>query len=242
MSEDTKKTYPSIPANNWWALRKKFRSTIPREVTQTYLASALNMDAASARKNVLPSLRLIGLVDKDGKPTDLAVRWRDDGQYRQVCQAILESVYPQELKDLAPDTSVDRSTVQSWFANHLGVGEVAARKFTAFYFLLCDGNPQKETDGAGTTTKSRATVTQKRRKSAAIDAPAPQIHKPEVVAQQAEEPAKPPTRSILPAGLERIAPQIHFNIQVVLPENALPETYDAIFKSIATHLLGRGEE
>ncbi len=36
-----------------------------------------------------------------------------------------------------------------------------------------------------------------------------------------------------------IVPQVHFNIQVMIPENASPETYDLIFKSIATHLLNR---
>jgi len=41
---------------------------------------------------------------------------------------------------------------------------------------------------------------------------------------------------------EVAAPQIHFNIQVVIPENASPETYDTIFKSIATHLLNRDNE
>jgi len=40
---------------------------------------------------------------------------------------------------------------------------------------------------------------------------------------------------------DTITPQIHFNIQVVIPENASPETYEYIFKSIATHLLGRSE-
>lgn len=38
------------------------------------------------------------------------------------------------------------------------------------------------------------------------------------------------------------APQIHFNIQVHLPESGSPENYDAIFKSIATHLLGRSND
>ena len=39
-----------------------------------------------------------------------------------------------------------------------------------------------------------------------------------------------------------VAPQIHFNIQVHLPESGSPESYDAIFKSIATHLLGRSDD
>lgn len=37
-------------------------------------------------------------------------------------------------------------------------------------------------------------------------------------------------------------PQIHFNIQIHLPENGSPEDYDAIFKSIGTYLLGRKDE
>lgn len=44
----------------------------------------------------------------------------------------------------------------------------------------------------------------------------------------------------LPSG--RMEPQFHFNIQIHLPENASPEVYDTIFKSIATHLLGYGRE
>lgn len=39
----------------------------------------------------------------------------------------------------------------------------------------------------------------------------------------------------------RIVPQVAFNIQVVLPEDATAETYDAIFESMAVHLLGRNE-
>ena len=39
-----------------------------------------------------------------------------------------------------------------------------------------------------------------------------------------------------------VQPQIAFNIQVVLPDNASAQQYDDIFRSIAVHLLGRGEE
>lgn len=56
-----------------------------------------------------------------------------------------------------------------------------------------------------------------------------------------EQPEAEPGATKSPDTLHQIAPQIHFNIQVVIPENASPEDYDNIFKSIATHLLGRGE-
>ncbi len=36
-------------------------------------------------------------------------------------------------------------------------------------------------------------------------------------------------------------PQIHFNIQIQIPENASPEVYETIFRNIAIHLLGHTE-
>lgn len=55
-----------------------------------------------------------------------------------------------------------------------------------------------------------------------------------------------PTPQAVSAGLpstpNRVEPQIHFNIQIQLPENAASETYNTIFKNIAVHLLGRCEE
>ncbi len=56
------------------------------------------------------------------------------------------------------------------------------------------------------------------------------------------------SKSLLPANgvasslVGEIQPQVAFNIQIQLPENAKPETYEAIFKNISVHLLGRPEE
>jgi hypothetical protein len=101
MPEEDRKKFPSMPTGQWWALRRKFRNAIPREITSTYLASALDMNERSATANILPSLKQTGLVDQDGKPTERAIKWRDDAQYSKVCEAIRKEVYPQELLDLA---------------------------------------------------------------------------------------------------------------------------------------------
>ncbi len=80
--------------------------------------------------NVIPGLRRINLIDDDGKPTGLAVSWRDDGQYRDACDRIVKEVYPQELLDIGTD---DRSGLQGWFARNGHVGESAAGKMAALY-------------------------------------------------------------------------------------------------------------
>ena len=228
MADESKRVYPGMPATNWWALRKRFKATPPKEVTPTYIASALSMTTQSASANVIPGLRATGLIDKAGKPTDLAFRWRDDKQYAQVCEDIRNSVYPQELLDLAPDASSERTPVQSWFARHLRVGDAAARKYTAFYFLLLDADPAKEVDNGQTAAaRPRAKSTPPASRVAT-----PRAHPTPVTPRVTPQPAKH-ADSNLPA------PQIHFNIQVIVPNDASAETYDRIFSSISKNLLGR---
>jgi hypothetical protein len=65
-----------------------------------------------------------------------------------------------------------------------------------------------------------------------------------VAEEKKEEPVskKPEDNSNSKPNSSRILkniPQITFNIQVVLPENASPEVYESIFSSMSNHLLGR---
>jgi hypothetical protein len=117
---ERKKSYPMLPISHWWALRKKFRQSIPGVVTDSYLATVLNMEANSARANVLPFLRTLGIIDSEGKPTERARLWRDDEHYPAVCEAITREVYPQELLDAVPNPNVEKAKARSWFANRTG--------------------------------------------------------------------------------------------------------------------------
>jgi hypothetical protein len=142
MAEE-KKSYPIMPLKNWFQLRKKFVISIPKEVSPNYLASSLNMTTASAKHNVLPYLRLTGLIDQDGKPTERAKMWRDDNQYKTVCDEIRSELYPQELLDLAPPGDFNRNIIKSWFAN-TGSGISQAGKQTSFYVMLCEADPTQD--------------------------------------------------------------------------------------------------
>ncbi|MBE2192818.1 MAG: DUF5343 domain-containing protein [Anaerolinea sp.] len=140
---DEKKTYPYISPKNWFSIRKWFLTTMPKEVTPALIATRLNMSEGSARANVHAALIRTGIVDKDNRPTDRARRWREDNEYKAVCDEIRNEVYSQSLIDLASDTSIDRETIERWFRN-LGLGDDAASKQAAFYLLLTEGDPKKE--------------------------------------------------------------------------------------------------
>ena len=228
MADETRKSYPMMPVPHWWALRRKFRAAIPREVSNNYLASALGMTEKSARTNIMPTLRAAGIVDKDNKPTDLAVRWRDDAQYQDVCEQILRAVYPQELRDLAPDTTVGRGVVQTWFANHTGIGESGAAKMASFYLMLLEADVAKQTESgtnAGGASKTAGKVV--RPTSAARRSGAP------VAATAPTQAHMTPSHS---GGETPKRPELHINVQIHIAADAPSEQIEHIFASMGKHL------
>jgi len=88
VAKNMPQSFQMLPVAHWWTLREKFKQSMPGIVTDNYLATALNTQPRSARVNVLPYLRDIGLIDSDGKTQDLAKAWRDDNQYAEVCKKI----------------------------------------------------------------------------------------------------------------------------------------------------------
>lgn len=195
---------------------------MPSKVTASYVASALDMTPRSADANVLPALRELGLVDEDGTPTDLAIRWRDDSEYGDVADEMRQKVYPQELLDLAPPDHADRNTVQSWFARQTAAGESATRKMASVYMLLAEADPDRAKGKA-----ARTSGTAKKPKGSP---------KPRRKEKKASPDGTKPDGGNAPAR-QRVLPQVAFNIQVVLPSDGSAETYDQIFASIAKHLM-----
>ncbi|HYT46472.1 MAG TPA: DUF5343 domain-containing protein, partial [Methylomirabilota bacterium] len=144
--------YPIISSNAWWALRRKLSQTPSLRITDSSLATVLSMKPISA-KNLISPLRKIGLIDSEGKPTERALRWRNDSQYPQVCEEIRKEIYPEELLDLFSDPDISRSSLEDWFANTAAVGESAKKSMAAFYLLLTDADPTKQ-DSTNSSAKN----------------------------------------------------------------------------------------
>ena len=83
MAQEKRRTFPSIPGQNWFDLRRRFQQAVPGQVDADYLQSVLGIGEGHA-KNLIPQLRAVGLINDGGQPTDLAMDWRDDGQYASV--------------------------------------------------------------------------------------------------------------------------------------------------------------
>jgi hypothetical protein len=208
------KSFPLLPVAHWWALRERFKQTMPGVVTDNYLATALNTQVRSARANVLPYLKNMGLIDDEGKIQELAKAWRDDEQYAEVCQKMRKKIYPDELIAAVPNPSADRSAAERWFANNTGAGKPAVQRMAAIYTVISEGDiskkPEREGQKKPTITSKKGTVKTDKKKSVFS--------------------RTPPLESIL------TPPGININLQIHISSDATPDQIDKIFEGMAKHI------
>ncbi len=225
MANDKKAAFPLMPTTHWWTLRTKFQQSIPGVVTDSYVATVLSMQENSARANVLPYLKQVGIINDEGKPTDRAKKWRDNVQYRTVCKEIIKEVYPQELIDACPDPLSDRASAKRWFGM-TGAGEVAIRRMTSFYSILSEADPSKAPESIKSKKVSKNSVKKKET-----------IKKKETDKDQQIKNELPING--LNTGVTTSIPGININLQIHISADASPDQIDKIFESMAKHIYKR---
>jgi len=225
---DAKKNFPMLPVAHWFALRRKFKQSIPGVVTNNYLSTVLDMGADSARANVLPFLKTLGIIDEEGKPKDRAKQWRDDGHYPDVCKAILKEVYPSDLLDAVPNPRNDREMAKRWFANHTGSGAGACGRMAALYAVLVEADPKADSENskpkpvAKPEKASKASPRVTPRKE--TKAPAPQESVETTKAGHNDAPN---------------VPAININLQVHISADSSSDQIEQIFAAMAKHIYKR---
>jgi hypothetical protein len=213
---EPKKSFPMLPIAHWWNLRKKFKQSLPGVVTGSYLATVLNMAENSANANVLPFLKVLGIIDDDGKTTERARLWRDDHHYSEVCQAILDDVYPKELRDAVTNPTQDRDAAERWFARQSGAGEAAVGRMAALYSILVEADASKQPDQDKKSSVKKSLKSQSK------------------TTTQAKEPSVNPPASIVPEG-----PGVNINLEIHISADASADQIDQIFVSMAKHIYKR---
>jgi hypothetical protein len=232
-------SFPKIATGNWWKLRDLFKRKVPTIVTPSYLANALSMEEGSAKSNIISPFKKIGILDEDGKPTDLAYDWRDDQKYAEVCSKIINNNYPEEIKDLFHSPDADYQQVHGAFMRQARCGEPAARMYATFYLLLLQSDPQgadRQSIRRETKPKNSSSPKPSAKSRAAVK---PQIDVPAQSGSMPTHPLTPAPASIPSSPSPTVlanAPELHINIQLHISPESSAEQIDKIFESMARHL------
>ena len=219
---ENKRTFPRLPIKNWWTLRERFKQTMPSRVNADYLQSVLGLSSAASAGNLIGPLRVLGLINDEGQPTDRALSWRHDESYKQVCEDILTEVYPEALRSAFPDpSSADSRNLTGWFGRNTGAGQSAALGMAALYTLISVGDPKADQTNASTTAVPKKKVMSKKAAT-----------KP-----KSENGGESKTDTTTERH-RRIEPALNINVQIHISSDASSDQINQIFKSMAEHLYG----
>ncbi len=220
-ASESKVSYPYMSANQWWGIRSKFKNGVPGTVTLDWIIGALDTTQKGAG-NVLPQLRLLGLTNGENKTTDLVHDFKDDETYTEACRTIVESTYPEALRDAWGDASADPSRVASWFTRNAKTGATVAQQQAKLYLLILGGRiPAPDENKPKPVRKAKAAPSKPKVDAARIN----------------EQKALPPTPPL--DSPPALAPNLHVDLQIHISADAGDAQIEAIFKSMAKHLYGR---
>jgi len=233
VAENTKRqSSPYIPKHAWSELRRKFVQSVPGRVTPDYLQASLRISERTAQAIIAP-LKAVGLIDGDGRPTELANDWRSEDHHAEACRCMLERAYPEDLREIFPGPEVDRGALIGWFMRNARLGEKMAEKNAIFYMLLA--RPELVDGSQATAVRVEKPGGRPRRSGGRPSKPAEPSGQAPMAGPPRDAPGTHGHR-----GDNR--PDVHIDINIHISADAGPEQIDKVFESMARHLYGRGTE
>lgn len=136
-----KARYPQIPSTVWWGVRAILQKTPSATIDERLLGVQLGVQEAASRAYI-NELKSVGILTDESKASPLAQKWRLDESYAEAVTEIIEDVYPEGLRHLAPPGDAERQKVVSWFLRE-GLGQGAAGNKAATYLLLASLTPNE---------------------------------------------------------------------------------------------------
>lgn len=210
--------FPQIPSTVWKGVWSIFYKSPSRKLDENVLSAELNVQKTAARQYINELTRL-KIIESSGSPTELASRWRQDGDDPQVIMDILKGAYPQTLLDLAPPDNLDRDKIVRWFLGQ-NLGEGAAKNKAATYIRIASGVSSSDSPRTSAPTESASTSPKRK---LAPTRPASSGARTEAVSKSDNGVSRPKR------------PDLNVNIQIHISADASPEQIDSIFSAMSKY-------
>ena len=221
--------YPQIPSTVWWGVRAILNKTPSVTVDERLLGIQLNVQEAAARQYI-SELKAVGILNDEGKATPLALKWRLDESYSEAVTQLVEGIYPEGLRHLAPPGEADRQKAVRWFQQE-GLGQGAAGNKAATYLMVSSAQPNEAPGRAngGKASReeggSRATQPAERRSERSS---------PNNPAKRAGPSASGSKTRKVPSAYEALP--LNVNVQIHISSDAGSEQIESIFAAMRRYL------
>jgi hypothetical protein len=155
--------FPQLSEPAYFGVREALQRKIPDKVTPAWvIANVPGYSKEISAKTVVGQLRLLGLLDKDGKPTETARRWRVDETYAEACDAMMRHAFPEDIVGAVHGSDASSEVVQNLLMPR-GLGLKTAQNVARLLLLLLKRRLDvRRPARTPNTTSRRATATRQR--------------------------------------------------------------------------------
>lgn len=214
-------SYLNLSAKIYAKFYYGFHNKVPSTISSSYIQAQFKASKSSANIYIA-DLKKIGFLDDDGNTTKLVHSWKMPETYAAACKEIRESVYPDELLDLA-GTNPDQSVVKNWFKAE-GMNDSIASQRAGFFCLLFVETPPERPDE----------VEKKKNKPTASKQSVAMPQAVEDVGDQVIQSNKPDGG--LAAKPFNLSNDVNVNIQIHIGADATSEQIESIFLNMSKYL------
>jgi len=188
--------------------------TAPKTFTRQFLK---DIDFKSSNHHqFIPLLKGLGFLTADGAPTQRYKEFLDGSRWKKVLAEAVREAYSDIFIIKAKPTNADLQTIAGKFKSTYNLTDLAAERAARTFLALLNLADPETLYGAAKPTSA-------------------------VVEEEVAEPSaeKPDTQSNSPAIQVRPSSGVglHYNIQIHLPATKDIEVYNAIFKSLRSHII-----
>ncbi len=218
---------------------------------EEYLVNLGIRSNAKSAKNLVRPFKRMGFFTEEGKATDRAYDWLEDAKYSEVCNQLLNEIYPETVTHAFTTTDENtRELLEKWFQRNVRVLPAVASSYAAFYMLLLEADPSKQEEVAnkrpirklkadqaassGSETRSSGA------KTGGGTSSAQQSRNTD--AENAQNRHESEHRGEPKRGARSIEPLLNINVQLHIPPEATVEQIDQICKSLAKYLYRQQDE
>lgn len=232
-------SYPQLPSTVWSGVWRILHDSPSRKIDENVLSIELGVQKTAARQ-YLKELQRLGLFNDDLSQTDLAKKWRQDGDDPDIISEILEKAYPRELIDLAPPQRLDREKISRWFVTQ-GLGAGAAQNKAATYMRVANGVSAIEQRQTANGAKAKRGSGLRPSRSQSVSREAQSSSLPVAVEDensQVNENEEKSGRKSQRVGF----PELAVNVQIHISADSSAEQIDAIFNSMRKYFDDRDSD
>lgn len=163
----------------------------------------------------IPLLKALGFLTSEGRPTQRYSDYRDHTRSKAVLGESMKEAYGDIFLIKEHPTEADRAAIQGKFKSFHNASDNAAGLMTRTFMALLPLADLTKKGAPPAPAKDEKTPPKEKKKKGEAD-------------QEEEQ-----------EGLQFRAPGLHYNIEIHLPATKDVEVYNAIFKSLREHIIGK---